>query len=135
EVEVVGPQPAERLVEHFQREVPAAAMGADLGHEEDAVAAAVEAAAEPVFGPAVPVFPAVVEKGHAAVDRFVNEADRVIDGLQVAQMMTAEAQRGDGDAGATERPLRNCVGHGIPLPEGLEFGYGSKSWTCAMKSG
>ena len=39
QVEVVGLEPAQRLVEHLHGQVRAAAVRADLGHEEDLVAA------------------------------------------------------------------------------------------------
>ena len=56
-----------------QRQVGAACVRADLGHEKDLVAPALEPAAEPILGTAIPVLPAVVVKGDAGVDGLVNE--------------------------------------------------------------
>ena len=106
---MVGLQPAQRLVEHLHRQIRAAAVGADLGHEEDLVAPALEATAEPVLGAAVPVLPAVVEKGDAGIDGLVDEPDRLLDRLEIAEVMAAEPQRRHLDAGAAERPLRDCA--------------------------
>ena len=91
------------------RQVGAAAVGADLGHEEDLVAPALEPPAEPVLGPAVPVFPAVVEKGDAGIDGLVDEPDGLLHGFEIAEVMAAEPQRRHLDAGAAERPLRNLA--------------------------
>src|SRR5262249_39783154 len=80
---------------------------ADLGHEEDLVALPLQAAAEPVFGAAVPIFPAVFEKVDAGVDGLVNEPNGVVHGLQVAKVMAAEPQRRYFGASATQRPFRD----------------------------
>jgi hypothetical protein len=93
EVEVVGLQPAQRLVEHLQRQGGAAAVGADLGHEEGLVAPALEASAEPVLGAAVPILPAVVEKGDAGIDGFLDKPDGLLDRLEVAEVVAAAPQR------------------------------------------
>jgi hypothetical protein len=82
-------------------------VGADLGHEEDLFAPALEAPAEPILGAAVPVLPAVVEKGDAGVQRLVDEPDGLLHRLEVAEVMAAEPQRRYLGAGATERPLRD----------------------------
>src|SRR5438046_3452990 len=84
-------------------------MGADLGHEEDLVAPALEAAAEPVLGAAVPVLPAVVVKGDAGVDGLVDEADGLVRRLEVAEVMAAQPQGRHLDPGAAERPLRDVA--------------------------
>src|SRR5262249_12551415 len=66
--------------------------GADLGHQEDLVALALEGAAQVVLGAAVPVLPAVVEEGDPAVEGLVDQPDGLLGGLQVAQVMPAQPQ-------------------------------------------
>src|SRR6266436_5481893 len=82
-------------------------MGADLGHEKDLVAPAPQGPAEPVLGPAVPVFPAVIAERDAGIDGFMNEPDRLLHRFEVTQVMTADPQGGDLDASAAERPHRD----------------------------
>src|SRR5207248_3127523 len=81
----------------------------DLGHEEHPVPPALEAPTEPVLGPAVPVLPAVVEKGDAGIDGLVDEADGLLHRLEVAEVAAAEPQRRHLDAGSAEWPLRDCA--------------------------
>jgi hypothetical protein len=82
-------------------------VGADLCHDEDLAALALQRPAEPVLGAAIPVFPAVVEEGDAGVDGLVDEPDGLVHGREVAQVMAAESQRRHLGAGAAERPLRD----------------------------
>ena len=110
QVEMVGLQPAQRLLEHLQRQVRAAAVRADLGHQEDLVAPALEGPAQPVLGSAVLVLPAVVEEGDAGVDGLVDEPDRLVDGLEVAEVVAADTEGRHLDPGATERPSRISPG-------------------------
>src|SRR5262249_58813533 len=82
----------------------------DLGHKEDFVAPSFEALAHPILGFAAMIFPAVVEEGDAAVDGLLDDADGGLDVGGVAEMVAAEAERGNvivvaaeglgGDAGA-----------------------------------
>ena len=74
EVEVIGTQAAEAVVEAPLRAlvVPLAV----LGHQEHLRAPAVgQRAPHHLFGPAVVIIPAVVEEGHALVDRGVHDAN------------------------------------------------------------
>ena len=92
QVEMIGLQPAQRLFQHLHGEASVAAVRADLGHQEDFVAAALQALAHPVFGFAAVVFPAVVEERDAAVDGLLNESNGGGDVGSVAEVMAAEAE-------------------------------------------
>ena len=113
EVEMVGLQAPQRLLQHLHGQFLAAAVRANLGHQEDFVAPALEAAAHPVFRLAVVVFPAVVEERDARVDGLVDQLDGVVHGLQIAEMMSADAEGRHFHIGTAERPHRYFAGcHG-----------------------
>src|ERR1700678_3171214 len=63
QIQVVGLQTVERFLKHPRGEFAVAAVGADFGHQEDAVAPSLEALAQPVFTLSEMVFPTVVEEG------------------------------------------------------------------------
>ena len=92
EIEVVGLKATQRLFQHFGGEAGFAAVGADLGHEEDFVAAALQALAHPVFRFAAMVFPAVVEEGDAAIDCFLDDSNRGGNVWRIAEMVAAKAE-------------------------------------------
>ena len=54
------------------------------------------------------ILPAVIEEGNAAVDRFLHHADGGTFIFGIAQMVTAEAKRGDMDIVTAEAADRNC---------------------------
>ena len=101
QIQVIGLQPPQRLLQHLHREILIAAVGADLGHQEHAVAPALQRFAHPVFGLAAMIFPAVVEEVDPAVDRLVDDPDRRLLVLRVAEVMSAEA---------SAETLRRCAG-------------------------
>ena len=113
QVEMVGLQTLERLVElaHGYRLV--AAVRAHLGHEEDPVAPAFESLAHPVFTLAVVVFPGIIEEIHARVDRLVDDGDGFLQGRGTAQAVAADADDGKRLLGPAERFMRDLVGAGI----------------------
>ncbi len=86
EIEVIGLQAVQRLLEHLHREILAAAVRAYLRHQKYAVAAAPQAFAHPDFALAAMIFPAVVEESDAAVYRFLDDAYRGLLVLGIAQM-------------------------------------------------
>jgi hypothetical protein len=63
----------------LHRHLFAAAVRADLGHQQDLVATSFEGPAQPFLAAAVVVFPGVVEEAHACVDGLVDQADGVLD--------------------------------------------------------
>jgi hypothetical protein len=93
QVQVVSLQPPQGLVEHLHRQPGAAAVRADLRHQEHLVALAAQRPAEPVLGAAVPVLPAVVEERDAGVDGLVDGPDGLLHGLVVAEVVAAHPQR------------------------------------------
>jgi transcription elongation factor GreA len=103
EVEVIGLQPSQGLLQHFCRQPSFPAVSADFRHEKDLVAATFEALAHPVFGLATMVFPAVVEEGDAAIDGFLDDANRGGDIGSVAEVVSAETECRDTDIVTAER--------------------------------
>ncbi len=109
QVEAVGLEAAQRFVEHLHGQVGAAAVGADLGHEENLFAPTLEGPPHPVLGPAVPVLPAIVAEGDPGIDGLVREADGLFYRLEVAEVMAADSQGRHLLAGTTQRSPRDLV--------------------------
>ena len=95
EVEIIGPQPPQRLLELPHRDFRVAAVRADLRHQEDRVAAIVDRATHPLFALAFVIFPGVVEKVDARVDRGVDDPHRLGHRLRLSEVISAEADDGD----------------------------------------
>src|SRR5262249_45310890 len=91
-------------------------VGADLGHEEGLVPAALQGPAEPGLGPAVPVLPAVVEERGAGVDRLVNEPGGLVERGEVAVVGPAVAEDRHPLPGLTQPPPRDLPGAGLWIP-------------------
>ena len=92
EVEVVGLEPAEAVLQ-----VRLGLLGgpaADLGHEEDLVAAAPlgQGLAHPLLGDAVVVVPAVVHEGDAFVDGPLDQPEALLLILVPGAVVAAEAR-------------------------------------------
>ena len=91
EVEMVGAEALERLVELAHGHVLAAAMRAELGHEEHGVAAAAgEPLAHELLALAVVVFPGVVHECDAGVDGLLHEANGRAAAARAGQVVSAE---------------------------------------------
>src|SRR3954447_10468594 len=112
EVDVVGPQAAERVLDLRHDPAPRAALVVDLvAHlavelrgEDDVVAAAFEGLADDLLVLALAVDVRGVDEVDACVERGVDDLDRVVV-VRVApraEHHRAEAQRADLDAGPTE---------------------------------
>ena len=78
-------------------------MCTDLGHQDDLVPPAPERPSQQVLGLAVVILPGVVEEGDACIHGFVDEADRLVRGGEIAEVVTAHTQRRHLDAGTTQR--------------------------------
>jgi hypothetical protein len=107
EVDAVGAEPPQRLVELPRRLALGAAV--DLRHQEDAVAVAVrERAPHPALALAVVVVPAVVHEGDAAVHRAAHQplGERRVHVLE-GEVPPAEPDRRHPLAGAPERAVRH----------------------------
>jgi hypothetical protein len=113
EVEVVRPQPPERFLQLPHAGLAVPSVGADLGHQEDLVAPALQRLPHPFLAAAAVVLPGVVEESHARVHRFVDEPDRLRRGADRTEVIPAEPQDGYALAGAPERLARNIFGAGV----------------------
>ena len=123
QVEVVGLQSLQRLVELPQGDLLVAAVGADLGHQEDLVAPTLEGLAHPLLALAVVVLPGVVEEVDAGIDRLVDDGDGFLEGRGVAQAVAAQPDDGDRLLGPPERFARDPVGSGVAqLESGRRLG-------------
>src|ERR1700730_14052358 len=106
---MISMESAQRFLEHPQRQVFPASVGADLCHQEDFVALAAKRRAHPVLGFASMIFPAVIEESNAAVDSGMRNPRSRFQVLIIAEVMAAKSERGDFYAGVTERPERDAV--------------------------
>ena len=112
EIEMIGAEATEGFAQHLEAEPGFAPVRADLGHEEDAVAEAGETLAHQRLGLAATVFPAVIEESDARVNGLMHKADGGLLVGRVAEVVAAEAERGDGDVVvAAEGPLRDRLLH------------------------
>jgi hypothetical protein len=111
-VEVIGPQPAQRLVQHAHREGGVAPVRAHLGHQQDLLPTSRrrEGPPHPVLAATVVVLPAVVEEGDAAVDGFADDAVRLGEAGRVAEVVSADGEGRDLHAGLAQRAARDA-GH------------------------
>ena len=73
-VEMIGLQAAQRLLQLLHGHIFAAAVRADLGHQDGAVALALQRLAQPLLALAVVVIPGVVEEVDAGVDGLVRRS-------------------------------------------------------------
>jgi len=111
QVEVVGLESPQRLLELPHRDRGVAAVGADLGHEEHAVAAVRNRPAHALFADAVVVLPGVVHERHAGVDRLVHDPNGLANRADLPEVIAADAKDGDPIVVRAERPC--CDGlHG-----------------------
>ena len=109
QIQMIGLQPIQRLLEHPRRDHRLAAVGADLGHQKHFVPAAFQPFSHPVFGLPAVVFPAVVKERYPAIDRFLHDADRrpLVGGI--AQVVSTKSQGRDILIMAPKRPHRYAV--------------------------
>ena len=111
EVDVVGPQPAQRRLEGADHVPPGAAgvevvavqaahVHAELGGQHHLVAAALECGAEALLGAAVwgAVDVGGVEQGDSRVERRVHDLAGAVDVELAAEVVAADADDGDGQA-------------------------------------
>jgi hypothetical protein len=107
QIEVVGLQAPERLVDLPRRGLPGPAV--DLGHQEDLVAVAVpERLAHADLAGAAVVVPAVVHEGDAAIDGGSDDANRLLL-PRLAQVIPTEPDQRDLLAGASEGPVEHVA--------------------------
>jgi hypothetical protein len=90
---MIGSVPMQRFFEHLQRKGFVAPMRTDLGHQEYAIAQALQTVAHPDFGLASMIFPAVIEESDAAIHGLPDKAYRGALVRRVSEMMSAEPYR------------------------------------------
>ena len=93
EIEVVGSQPFQRLVQLPHRHARVAAVRADLGHEEDALAPVGDRPAHANFTLALVVLPGVVHEGDARVDGRVNDLHGLTGRRDEPEVIAAQSER------------------------------------------
>jgi hypothetical protein len=90
EIEVVGLQSPQRLLQHFGGEPRFATMRTHLCHQKDFVAPALEALPHPIFRFPTMVFPAVVEERDPAIHGFLDNSNCGRKIGRIAEMMATE---------------------------------------------
>ena len=117
EVEAVGAQSSQRLLELSHRRGAVTAMRADLGHEEDPLSpSARQRAAHDLLTAAVVVFPRVVEEGDALVHGGLHDALGLPRALDQAEVIAAQAHRRHLHAGAPENAAGDVPGRAMRRP-------------------
>jgi hypothetical protein len=107
QVEDVGLQPLQRLFELAHGLPLAAAVRAQLRHEEHLVAPSRQRLPHDFLAAAVVIFPRVVHEGDSAVDRGMHDPDRLLLALDFAEVIPSQAERRDQLAARAERPSGN----------------------------
>ena len=92
EIQVVGLEPLERLLELAHRHARVAPVGADLGHQEDTLAPIRDGAAHADLALVFVIFPGVVHERDAGIDRGVDEAGSLADRLDIAEVIATEPE-------------------------------------------
>ncbi len=95
QVEVIGLQPAQRVVQLLERDLFAAAVRADFRHHERAIALSAQRASQALLAHPVVVLPRVVEEVDPVVERFRNDAPGLRLVHHVAERRAADADRRD----------------------------------------
>src|SRR5690606_58662 len=108
EVEIVGPEPLQALLELLHRVLGPAVVRTVLRHQECPLPVALlgERLAHATLGLPTAVLPGVVQKGDTAVDRLVDDPDRFIL-LGTGEVGTADSEDGDVDTCPAERSNGN----------------------------
>ena len=110
EVETIGPESPERLLEHLHREIRVATVRADLGHQEHLVAiAAAKCDTHVFFRAVVVVLPRVIAESDTAVDRLVEDARGFGRGRGIAEVVATETERRDHHARVTAELTKRNV--------------------------
>ena len=112
EIEIVCLQATERFVELLQRHPLIASVRTDLRHEKDLLPPALQGLPHQLFGASAVVLPGIVQKGHACINRFLQDANRLGVVFDSAPMGAAETERGDLHAGFPQQSLRDVPGCG-----------------------
>ena len=113
EVEVVGLEPLQGLVELLGGGFPGAAV--NLRHEENLLAIAVaEGLAHTDFAAAVVVVPGVVHEGDAGVDGGANDLDTLLLLLLPADVVAAQAEGGHLLSGAPRLAVAHVAANRLP---------------------
>lgn len=119
DIEVIGLQTAEGILEHAHGHGLAPAVGADLGHEHGLVAPAFQRGAEARLAFAVVIFPGVVEEIDAGLEGLMDDLFRDFRVGRGAEMKSAQAESGDLQAGFAEGLFRDGDAGGL----GLAFAF------------
>jgi hypothetical protein len=99
----------QRFFEHAQGEGLVPPMRTNLGHQEHAIAEALQAVSHPNFSLPAMIFPTVVEECNPAIHRLPNEPYRGATVRRISKMMPAESYRRDLDVVAAELSKRNRI--------------------------
>ena len=110
QVQMVGVQTSQRLLELAHRHFRIAPVRAHLGHQEHRRPAVANGAAHATLALAVVVLPRVVEEVDPGIDGGVGDPHRLRHRLDQAQVVATEAQDGDRVGMPAERSTRYLCG-------------------------
>src|SRR6202795_2436990 len=106
---MVGAQPLQGLLQLLHRNLLISAVGANLAHQKNSGAPALQTKPHPFFAAVVVVLPCVVEKSDSRIYRLLNQAYGQIARLHFPEMISANADDRDLFARFSETPPRNLV--------------------------
>ena len=107
EIQMVGLQSAQRILELAHRDFGATSVRADLRHQKDLVAPADERLAHALFTQSRVVVPGVVHERDAAIHCGLDESGREPFGLLCTHVPAPERENRDLEPGGTEGSCRN----------------------------
>src|ERR1700688_3927919 len=110
---MVGSQALQGLLQLLHGDFLISAVGANLAHQENFIAPALQTKSHPFFAPVVVVFPGVVEKSDSRIYRLLNQAYGQIARLHRPQMISANADDRDLLARFSEWPARNLLSSAV----------------------
>ncbi len=104
---MVGLEPLEGFLEHLHGDTLVAAVGANLGHQHDAVALTLERGAEPLFAGAIVIIPGIVEEVNAGIQGTIDDSFGLALVFRRPEMVSADSDDGNLHARAAQGSLRN----------------------------
>ena len=109
QIQVIGLQASQGLLEHPHGFIGTAAVRANLGHDKSPIAMAFQASAQEVLGLAIVIFPAVVEKINAGIQGFMDKLDRLVGIFKISKMMSSNSESGNLEPVATQSAPGNLA--------------------------
>ena len=96
-------QSSQRILQLTHRFVPVTTMSANLSHQKNLVATVRDSFAHELFAASIMIFPGIVHKGDAQVDRFLDQPDRFFFIFNCTEVVPTQTNRGNLNSRLTKR--------------------------------